>query len=237
MLTKTPLHDQIAEKLAGREPDWFTVCAQFLKSRPYHHLQMCLRQGEDLPISRFAGQFAELHLRQSLEEICNELGMGNRVVFDALRPGLRSKNFEFCTDKAGSLYTKYADSDTYYSEIDEIMLIDNIPTLFEVRIKSPKNKGSRHGGSKHGNAYNMTQPRVDYLLEPLKDYFRTEKASFVFIIPPDQIHENSPVQKEFKKRGGILLPFYKDRYAYQDEVKNVLDYMSINHKKPSKEAP
>lgn len=239
MLTKTPLHDQIAEKLAKREPDWFTVCAAFLKSRPYHHLQKCLRRS-DIPLSNFAGYLAEMHIRLSLEEICKELELGDRAVFDALRPGLRSRKFKFCTNKTGLLYADDINStDKRYSEMDEVMLIDNVPTLFEVRIKEGKNKGRKHGGANRGNAHTMREQRVEHLLEPLKDYFRTEKASFVFIIPPSQIYDKSPVQLKFKERGGILLPFYKDRHAYQEEVKCVLDYLRIDYKKPvvPKEAP
>ncbi len=236
MLTKTPLHDQIAEKLANREPDWFTVCKAFLKSRPYHHLRRCM-QRSNVPLSNFAGHLAEMHIRLSLEEICKELELGNGAVFDAIRPGLRSRKFKFCTNKTGLLYADEINSSyQHYSEMDEVMLIDNVPTLFEVRIKEGKNKGRQ--GHNRGNAHTMREKRVEHLLEPLKDYFRTEKASFVFIIPPDQIYDKSPVQRKFKERGGILLPFYKDRHAYQEEVKSVLDYLQIDYKKPAvPEAP
>lgn len=226
MLTKTPLHDQIAEKLANREPDWQTVCNQFIQSRTYNRLNTCMQRG-DIPLSNFAGHLAEFHLRVSLEDICTELGAQSRVVFDALRPGLRSKNFKFCTDKTGLLYATRIATGRNYSEMDEVMLIDNVPTLFEIRIKNGKNKGRKNGNGHRGHAYNMREQRVNYLLAPLKDYFKTEKASFVFIIPPDQITDESTVQMKFKERGGILIPFYTERHAYKEDVKHIAQYMKV----------
>lgn len=223
MLTKTPLHDQIAEKLAGREPDRFTICAQFVQSRAYEHLQLCMRR-KGVPLGNFAGHIAEVHLRVSLEDICSELGVRNRVVFDPIKDGTSSRHFYFSTDKEGKLYATRRDDGRDHAELDEVVLIDNVPTLFEIKIGQngrPKSKDPH----KRGKNYAMSIKRTSHVLAPLNDYFNTQNTSFVYIIPPALI-QNTEEERAFRERGGILVPFYENRRDYHDEVERLIPLMN-----------
>jgi len=216
MLTKTPLHDQIAERLAKRWPNWSQIADRYSKSKAYEHLLHCARKNE-IPLGSFAGHIAEMHLRVALEEICKELGAQDRVVFDPIKSGSRGKYFKFYTDKEERLFA-VAPNGTDYSEMDEPMLIEDIPTLFEIRIKNS------HGGRKHkmmSHSRLMSEDHVNYLLAPLRDYFNTPQGAFVFIIPPASVKENETAQA-FKERGGLLVPFYKNRHDYHCDVDRLL---------------
>jgi len=223
MLTKTPLHDQIAEKLAKREPDWYAVCTRLVHSPAYEHLQQCMRRN-GMPIGNLAGHLSEVHLRVSLEKICDELGARNRVVFDPIKNGNGSRHFYFSTDKEGKLYAtrKYDKRD--HAELDEVVLIDNIPTLFEIKIGQNGRQKNREP-HKRGKNYAMSIERTTHVLAPLKDYFKTNDTSFVYIIPPAQI-QNTETERAFTERGGILVPFYKNRSDYHNETERMIPLMN-----------
>jgi len=216
MLTKTPLHDQIAERLAKKWPNWSQIADRYSKSKAYEHLLHCARKNE-IPLGNFAGHIAETHLRVALEEICKELGAQDRVVFDPIKSGDRGNYFKFYTDKEERLFA-VAPNGQDYSEMDEVMLIEEVPTQFEIRIKEPRG-GRKRKEMSHSRI--MRQEHIDYLLAPLRDYFNTPQGTFVFIIPPASVKENETAHA-FKERGGLLVPFYKDRHDYHCDVERLL---------------
>lgn len=214
MLAKNNLLVQITDHLRNRGPDWHKIVERFKTTSLYK-----TRKYNDVVL---ASCFSEIHLRNSLEEICDELDIKSRVVFDPIKPYEKISRFKFMYRPNGKLIINESRHGIYsdYSEIDELLLIDGLPVLFE--IKTGKYRGASvnskgHSPTDGGPSYALRRERIEYLLVPLSLYYQSS-CGYVLIIPGDQVLKSSLLQKNFVKKGGILVPFYTDRESYKEDV-------------------
>ncbi|MDI6721429.1 MAG: hypothetical protein QMD85_03495 [Candidatus Aenigmarchaeota archaeon] len=211
----------ITGMLQGAKPDWEQMVAKFRRTPMYKE--------ENYNLSNLAGKLEEIWLQVTLEDICSPFG--DRVVFDPIRNGTLEGNYVFKHYDDG---LKAVDrlNGSIYSEIDNLLLIDKMPTLFEIKIKR-YDGGPKRATRKPSYAsikYFMREEMINYLLEPLKEYFQTEECGYVLIASADQILKKSPLQQRFEREGGILVPFYTDRYSYRKEVMEIaLSYGLLGH--------
>ena len=156
--------------------------------------------------------FSEQHVRSSLEKLC--AGLGNRVVFDPIRPGRATEHYRFAHRKR-NLVVKTKDG-MPYSEIDELLLFDHTPVLFEVKLGAPN---SGHNPLAHA----MRPARINHVLAPIREYFRTDVCEYVLIVSRENINVHSASQRGLREYGGRLVPFYTTREKFKEEFLKVKD--------------
>jgi len=166
-------------------------------------------------------------LRDSLEQICK--GLGDRVVFDPIHGGESAGRYIFESSLNNKLLVMKKDGATY-SEIDELLLIDNLPVLFEIKLsiyKGRRGNVTQINPGKRGVKHAMNVSRINFMLNPIKSYFQS-RCGYVLVVYPEQITSRSPLQAEFINQGGILRPFYTDRETYRKiEIPRIKQEYSI----------
>lgn len=205
MLAQNELLLLITSQLALRPPDKADLVSRFKSSQWYADRNYS-------PDNLFS-LLSELHLRSSLEKICASF-LG-RVVFDPIHDGESTLNYVF-RHRYGTLHV-LDKSGNDYTEIDQLLIVDGIPVIFEIKLTPRKNKGGTTPNDR-GINYLMTDRHIDHILAPLTEYFKTDKIGYVLIVYPSLINEGSSTQIRFLEQNGILVPFYADRMRYRTEV-------------------
>lgn len=241
MLAKTPALLRITEKLAGKRPDWERLATNIRASLQYR---------QDMGTDNLSALASEVHIRDSLEDICEDMPRP-KVIFDPILPTESRDGFSFVYER-GRLIVYIDNRQRVYSELDEILLVGNVPVLFEVKLSRYRGGGGQKrtahnwkkvvlratnqvaGGvtsqkrtivirstrspSSSGVRVAMEHERVRYLLLPLIDYFGTSRCGYVLVTDPAHIRPDDPLQADFARMGGILVPFYTGRKAFREEV-------------------
>lgn len=198
----------LTQELAGRKPDWHKVVERFKRSSMYQ------RGYEE---NNLASRLSEISLRVLLEDLSSDIP--GRIVFDPIKNGEHAGRFKFM-HVDGTLHVREDDDRDWYSEIDELALIDKLPVLFEVKLSRYHYKGPKPSAGGRGVAYAMKKERVAYLMRPLRRYFKSN-CGYVLVMPHNQINLRSSVQRQFEDDGGIMVPFYADRRSWREEVKEI----------------
>ncbi len=211
MLAQNDLLLEITKKLAGRKPAEEKVLE-------------CYRQrfgfGKMHNLGTFTGPWSEACLRASLEEICTD--MGDRVIFDPIRPGELIGDFVFERRKGQNMVVLNMRQDNLlldYMGIDELAVFDGLPTLFEIKLS--KNRAHDGGPGSKGTNYAMRPERIDYLLAPLRRRFGKNCAYVLVVIADNYKPDISVTQANFLQAGGILVPFYAKKAEFDAELKLV----------------
>ena len=230
MLAKNQLLEEICRGLGKAEPQWSGISRRF-KHSPWKKIF----ENRRYDLSRLAACVSEIHIRERLEWMARSYE--GRVVLDPIQPGEYTPNFFFrrrydtleVLDKDGLIY----------SEIDGLMRVNALPVLVEVKLTGRRRRSpteslgrSKRGAqmrrtimndhitrpSSFGLRHAMSSERVNYLCAPISEYFHQDSCGYVLVIPPECISPDSPVQRDFIKRNGLLVPFYADRFTYRQEV-------------------
>ncbi|MEK6846590.1 MAG: hypothetical protein AABY16_00315 [Nanoarchaeota archaeon] len=91
-----------------------------------------------------------------------------------------------------------------------------MPVLFEIKLSNYKLNGSSSKGRTHGCiTRTLREERIEYLARPIRELFSASSTGFVLVIDPYQISKTSPIQQDFRRRRGILVPFYTSRDTYR----------------------
>ena len=208
-LEQNELLIEITKKLSGTDPCWDKIATKF-KDIPHDYRR---KYNEN----NLASHLSETHARVSLENICKNYQ--DRIVFDPIKNGQRTENYLF--EINCELKVKRLNNGEDYTDIDELLLIDGLPVIFEIKVgkyryhvnsrKHPASPSSR------GVAYAMNEQRIDYLIDPVKEFFGCNPG-FVLVTTKDHIRKYNPTQNHFRELGGILVPLYTDRICYKKDV-------------------
>ncbi len=184
--------------------------------------------------AQLASRLAYTHLRVTLERICE--GFDSEVVFDPISETSTKNQYTFeIRHPLGELdvkkpfsrlvVVKRRSGEAVY-EIGELVVVDELPVLFEIKLgnyrgsrgKSQKSKMTHRTGD--GVVYAMRSDRLKAILRPLEEFFGRH-LGFVLVIAKDQITPQSSVQQDFTERGGLLVPFYTGKQAYMIKVQEL----------------
>lgn len=169
-----------------------------------------------------ASMLSEMWLRERLSDIC---GVNPRIDLDPIRNKVITSNYVFMKIYDNIVVFRRKKGKPY-SDFDCVILIDNIPVLFEIKLA--RYKGTGYKKPHYNVAPNMEMDRINHVLDPLKEYFRTDQCAYVLVISKDQIKPTSPIQQEFLRRGGFLVPFYTTRSEFKHlEVPWLIDTYQI----------
>lgn len=205
MLSQNQLLVDITREISGKEPDRDEIAAR-LRDHP-------MVQGGRYDGYNLFSVWSEIHLRVLLEHACDELNVNGRVEFDPIKDGESTDNY-FFRHLHGNLVVDKMNGDTHCA-MDQLLVIDGIPTVFEVSLSG------KWGLSKHLK-HLMSEGRITHVLDPLKEYFRSEEYGYSVVTNGNKIKPHlSPEQADFKERGGILIPSYLDSHERDGEVKRI----------------
>jgi hypothetical protein len=224
MLKQNELLVYTTKKLTGMEPDWEKVVKRFRDTWIFENVNY-----DDYSL---ASRLSEIHLRLSLEKVSENLDW---IVFDPVDTIKSTKSYRFkYLDSGLTVISK--ENGKMHSQMDEVLLIDNLPVLFEIKLtRHYTSKGRSCGTGKKrmflkdrithpgsiGVTHAMRKGRIKHITDPLKEYFKTCDCGYVLMIYPEQIRDDSNIQMYFRKMGGILVPFYTDRETYRAEVPEI----------------
>ena len=215
----------ICRELYEHPPDWDVIVDRF-KSHPNHNPE------KPIYLHIYAKYFSEIHLDVCLEKIVKRHSDLN-IRFNPVREASETRDFVLGYDKDGRLNANYRNRDTEaFYEYDQLLDINGLPVIFEIKLtcwtKASKMKRKTVEGKEVmviGTAIrNYLKPEVYYKrLDPIFQYFECEPG-MVMIIPKDIFHNKEAMApkgsyyKEFKRKSGVIVPFYTDRKSYRDQV-------------------
>ena len=217
-LIKPPLLLEITDRLIKEKPsedEWEQLAKKFIN------------EGIKPPENKINSQFSEFAVGQQLRKI--SASYPGQVVFDPIPLGAivgedQFKQYQFVKHR-GQLYVIRYDGNNPnelnqqiikergQTEYDLLFEVNGIPVVGEIKLE----KLGKYGISKR-SLREMDMDRISNKTGPVRKYFSTvhnqKNCAFVYMIPPEAIDPNSPVQQEFEKNGGILLPFYMNLEEY-----------------------
>ena len=216
MLCKNDLEEQIAKELSNSIQDWYIVVERFkllFGNGPFSWGSIC-------------GLLAELYVRECLDKICDQYG--ERIIIDPVECNRRTKHFLFKYKNSSlCVYSNIFGMMNPYSDIDELLLVDGLPVLFEIKTGSynPRGSLSNKSPSSLGTVYALRPDRIKYVTKPIKEYFESE-CGYIVITPKDHIRPETKSQRDFASNNGIIVPFYatRDQFQLEDLPKIVRDF-------------
>jgi len=231
MLTTNRGLEKLANFIGDQTPNWEMTVNRFKQTRSYLL--------GNYNFSNLRSHLSEAHVGVMLDNAVREL----RANIDT-NPKFPDthKKFKFDTNSAKKyVLRKSKNGLKYFTEYDEFAIVDSLPTIFEIKIGKYVTYGNvvREKGNEElrtnldtisahmGARYAMDKGRISYITRPVRKYFHIDSCGYVLIIPKDQIRPRSMVQKEFRERGGILVPFYTDRKTYEKEVREVQESFGL----------
>ena len=159
----------------------------------------------------FGSFLSELWLRTRLEELAQNYRW--RIINQPIVSGASTKHYIFGDCFSGLSVRRKRDG-KIRSQLDALALIDGLPVLFEIKLCGYRLNGSCYRA--HGSVVrNMRDERADFLSRPIREFFGTYRTGYVLVLSNDQIKDNSPIQEDFKGRGGLLVPFYIDKDSFR----------------------
>ena len=156
-------------------------------------------------------------------------GLEDRIVFNPIPNGRRADGYTFRHLPFKGKLGIFLGDGTSYTEVDEVLLVDGLASVFEIRIANYYSKKRYSTGSKRrpwdrenrprgsmGVKHALKMERINHLLRPFVTYFRSN-CGYVFVIGKEQFRQDiSTTQLEFARHGGILVPFYTDVRTYRE---------------------
>lgn len=203
LLAKNSLVEEIVKEISDSVPDWIGISERLRNSK----LEQSLERGV------LGGLVGELNFRICLETIARK--HQNRIVLDPISDGSSSENYSFNFNE-GKLVVHHKGNGHRVTELDELILADNLPVLCEVKTGSYKNgAGKKKDESSRGSINALRLERINYVVRPLIEYFGRE-CGYIVVLPNDQVNPMSMIQKEFIEKNGFMatLNFSRREYKY-----------------------
>ena len=225
MLTKTSLHDELKDFLSYHKHELPALLDYFETTPEYKDWVKLVKRGRNEK-QNFSGMLSEAHLRLSLKQSPEELRT-NEIQFDPILHGAKTTNLQFYNSPSGGVCCKSRHEYMMYrgrrvqkevGEIDAVLMMDGVLTLFEIKIKDPRKTNGRRGARLCDL---IKEDRVAEIVTPFREYaeehLNTSKVAYVHMIAADQVNpEGNKGQRDFIQRNGILVPFYTDRFTFND---------------------
>ncbi len=210
MLPQNELIRQIIKQVPTTKPSAESAVASF-RQTPMYSARNC-------NANQLSGALGEIYIQLSLQQICQERKVEDRVRFNPISAGEETQNFIFRrADETGTLkvWAKQASVGRHNnSEIDMLLVADGLPVLFEIKMRE-----DRPGPG--GIAMAMQSDKIEKSLRPIKEYFKTTEVGYALVVPPEQISSNDFVQRIFMREGGMLVPFPMTRWQFKGEVRRI----------------
>ncbi len=204
-LASNSLTKVVTERLKRMKLDWRLMARMFKNSHSYY---------DD---NNFSGRFAEKYVRTALENACEDLE--EQVILDPILSEKRTKNYLFVPKQGNVLI--YTPDKQNCCELDELLLIDNLPVIFEITIAKWKGGiGGVNASKRTSRTIHKFMPKLlDVKIKPVMEYYE-RPCGYVIMALPDQVHMNSPYVKNFIDIGGIFipLPFTYDQLRKEAEL-------------------
>jgi hypothetical protein len=216
--------DKLCTKIGQQQPFWPNIKERF-EALP------AFKKKLPLMISQYAQDFSELYLDLALENICKFAEFNSTIL-----PHYHSTN----PLKQGEykLYHNYMRrviincNNNIFWEYDQIIHVDNIPVVLEMKIRQwntgKKRKRKQQNGSytfeKNNCVKNNLRPELyNRKLDPVRKMFGQE-VGYIMIIPCDQYEstQHSPLDSivgQFIHNNGKIVPFYTDRLTFREHVR------------------
>jgi len=194
MPVKNGLLIELVKRLSGSEPDWETLIRE--------------SDTKNKNTNNIVGQLAEAHIRISLEAISGDYE--GRINLNPFPEDSRSRKYSF--DKRGHNIIARKDG-LDFCEYDHLILVDNLPVVFEVKVSRKRSHGKGSGNLGYKDVLRLD--RIKKTLTPINEFFGVEDCGYVVFV--SNLY-GGPNVKAFTDRGGILARFYHDNQTFRKAV-------------------
>lgn len=199
MLKSNELLESICNRLANLTPNWKGTMEKMKEQRP----NMC---SKDIYLSERSSHVSEVYLQVSLAKICKRM---KRVDLHPIPDGASTLSYDFHV-RNGRLVVDNKDGKSY-TDYDGLIKVDDLPVIFEVKL-------SHLFSSRRGTNRVCRLDRINHIAAPVQEFFGTEDFGYVAVITKENV-SNNPVQDDFRKNGGILIPFFWSNDNFRVKVK------------------
>lgn len=214
MLSKNALLEEIVERLSTHRVAETVVVEEYRKTKTRTHQES------------LHGLLGEIHMRQALREICRDYQ--DRVQFHPIPYGTETTTYRFRRSFSGTLAIFRRNNKRQHGELDELIVVDELPVVFESKLhRSPERTMPRISARDQRSMVSrsryeaMYPQKIDRLLAPLREYFHRQQFGYAVIVYPSQMQSPHPIQREFQRQGGIVVPFPLDWYEHREETREL----------------
>ena len=182
-------------------------------------------------VESFHGILGEMHMQLALQEICAPYE--KRVQSNPIPSGASTDGYRFRRNTYGNLAVFRKKNGQQHGEFDELLQVDGLPVVFESKLhRTPDHPSvslssisAPYGKFYLGRYEAMFPQKINHLLDQIQQYFHQQACGYVLIVYPSQLPSPHPVQQEFLRNGGILVPFPKDWQEHRKETQELFKRM------------
>lgn len=216
VLHRNRLLDSLSEKIAHAQPRWQRILSRFI--------DQSYKTARDE--ANTVSQLSEIHVRLTLEEASRSLE--GSVQFDPITPNTVTAKFHFRQGygrRGVVVRNRHTGED--HSDLDEVLVVDGLPVLWEIKLSAWRRGGKNKNPSTHGISWAMREERLPTITAPLREYFRTQKVGYVVVLPSGEEQRDSIILQRFADLGGIITPLYTTRENFKREAMKMLNAYSL----------
>ena len=215
--------DALCKGLGSAPINWERTMTTVCRANHERHVPLSLQS--------LAAMASESHLAHTLRDQAKELDLD--VTWYPLNEAERFGPFVArYLPNANYLFVSEPGQERGRVEYDQVIRVDGLFTIFEVKISAWKKLGHRKNSSFRAKSIRdlMTEKCYHHRFEPLKKFVCGERFAYVLMIPTDIISgsfASSPAGSEFTKQGGIVVPFPSQRVDWPQTVFNKLVHYGL----------
>ena len=210
-LSSNALLNELVDQFPKVTPNWPRLIEAFKRTDKY---RLNLHRPDSI-----AGMVGELFMQRYLKRW---EGKSSRVIYSPIPNQARRKDFKFNISELGNCQIAQREPHGYqtYAEWDAVMLIDNLPTVFELKTSKPSQIPREVNGFLTPSTYRTR-------LLPFQEYFRTNTLGMVLIVPQGSFSEHSIAKHNFEQAGGKIGSLYTTSERYYQEVENAVKQFKL----------
>jgi|GEM_PF-4314465 len=221
--------DYLCHTLRREHPDWDIIRKRF-EDLPIFKKKISSKN-KAYELHQYAKDFSELHLDISLEHIAQNFKSGEIQFlpkYDQNSPRING-DYKLYNNDSGRIIIETGQ--TVRWEYDQIILVDNIPTVLEIKIRQWDTGKMRKRKQEDGTytiergscvVNNLRSEIYNKKINQVKKLFDQDVA-YIFIISKDQSNFvfkfSNQVANQFLQDNGKIVPFYTDRLTFREHVR------------------
>ena len=237
-MIRTDSIDNLCRALRRQHPDWKIMQERF-ETLP------TFKKKKEYQLHQYAKDFSELYLDVALECIAKEVLLGKIQFFPRYDQKIPLENGNYKLFHNGSGRMIIEDNASVRWEYDQIILLENVPTFLEIKIRQwdtgknrkRKQRDGTYTLEKDSCVRNSLRPEIySQKLNAVRGLFDQE-VGYVMIISKDQFNytfnNSDRIVNRFLSDNGRIVPFYTDRLTFREHVKQKVQELGY----PLKEDP
>lgn len=201
--SKNPLLTEVTGALDSIKPEWGAVASMVRESVAYETRE---NGADDLSL------WSEFHLIDSLRYLTAGYHT-DRALNEDILLGRETRNYRLKLVADHMVLEERRMRGMFFkvAEYDDLYVFDGLPVVFELTL----------GESQILMRDKFSPNTISKKVDPLARFFGTDEFGYVLVLSPKVINPGSRTQQNFRRHGGIIVPFYTDQEGFREDVEMV----------------